>query len=217
MTDFKGSIPVGMISICDLFEDVYQATTPDWEILEQRLVAATYYGADQNQHNQHVKDRYREAEHAYDQSRLRAGKRLRKKLAAQELIAQFEDPKKDRDKQISRGRWASMSDLEMMSIFETGFALVEAVRRPIYCDRKQSENVLSEIAPPSGDRAADPGESAPAASKTKAGLQDQIREINNQLLAAGFKGRKKERNRAIRSKFQNPPSERTIRRALKPD
>jgi hypothetical protein len=105
-----------------------------------------------------------------------------------------------------------------MSEFEIEVTIVMGARQPVFFDRKSLEDeVMKELAPPDGDRAAHPGESAPAASKTKTGLQDQIREINNQLLAEGFKGRKKERNEAIRSKFQNPPGERTIRRALKPD
>jgi hypothetical protein len=52
MADFEGSIPVGMISICDLFEAVYQAITPDWQTLEERLnPSSPYYGVGQNQHN----------------------------------------------------------------------------------------------------------------------------------------------------------------------
>jgi len=167
MTDFEGSIPVGMISICDLFEAVYQAITPDRQTLEERLnPSSPHDGADQNQHNQHVKDlAYREAKRSYDQSRLRAGERLREKLVQGALIARFEDPKKDRDRQISLRRWASMGSvktlsdeqllaivagadagaIEAMGVFETGIILIDGERRQVFFDWKDAESVLSEI------------------------------------------------------------------------
>jgi hypothetical protein len=128
-----------------------------------------------------------------------------------------------------------------MSSFETGFAddhvgpgdilqlgpntVVAGARRPVFFDRKEFNNAVREITQPDGDRAAHAGESAPTAPKTRSKLQtrsrtryQRIREIDSQLRLEGFEGLQKERYQAIRSKFpKDPPTDRTIQRALKSD
>jgi hypothetical protein len=129
-----------------------------------------------------------------------------------------------------------------MSSFETGFdddhvgpgdilqsgpnTVVAGARRPVFFDRKEFNNAVREITQPDGDRAAaHDGDSAPTAPKARSKLQtrsptshQRIREIDSQLRAEGFEGLQKERYQAIRSKFpKNPPTDRTIQRALKSD
>jgi predicted DNA-binding transcriptional regulator AlpA len=205
------SVPAGMIFICRAFDTLYQTITPDWRNLEadERLKTSSPYLDDPRDKAN------REAWRSYDQARRRASQRMREALSQGALIALFWDSEKKRDQEVIPEKWASMGDFEALTVFESGTVIVGGPL--LYFDSQSFNNYVKGIAPPDGDRTAHPGGNAPAASKTKTGLQDQIREINNQLLAEGFKGRKKERNRAIRGKFQNPPGERTIRRALKPD
>jgi hypothetical protein len=208
MRDTHDPIPVDAISIRDALDTVFQSMTRDREVLEERLnPSSPHY-----KRKRKKEDAHREASRNYDQDRLRAIRWLCERLAAQ-----FLDPKTGERRRLDNQTWDLAGDLEAMLDFETGTTVVkDHGRRTVFFDRKEFDDVLKEMEP-DGDSAAHPGESAPTASKTKTGLQDQIREINNQLLAEGFKGQKKERNDAIRSKFRNPPSERTIRRALKPD
>jgi hypothetical protein len=143
MTDFGGSIPAGMISICKAFETVYQALTPDREVLEERVNPSSpfHHGLSE----QDAKCSREEAWRSYDQRRLRASEWLREKLSQGSLIAQFQ--KKKRDQQLSPHRWASMGPFKAMGIFETGIAIVAGKRRRLYFDPKEYDKFLSEIAP----------------------------------------------------------------------
>jgi hypothetical protein len=101
------------------------------------------------------------------------------------------------------------------------FVRLEGVERRVFFDRKNFDDAMKEIAPPDGDKAAHPGESAPTTSKARSELQELIRDISNQLWPGGYKGRVKERDEGIIREFEKqnrmPPSEKSIRRALKPD
>jgi hypothetical protein len=101
------------------------------------------------------------------------------------------------------------------SDFEIEVTIVMGTRQPVFFNRENFDNVIRDIAPLDGDKAA----RAPAASKGRSELHERIADIYNQLQAEGFKGRKKELYEAIQEKFKpkRPPDPRTIRRALKPD
>jgi hypothetical protein len=241
MTDTDDAIPVGMISIRDAFDTVYQTITPDRHTLEERLNPSSQYydaikkksakkktkeaprkGLRKGLKKDPVKDpkegARREASRSYGQAQLHAGEVLREKLSQGSLVVLFG---KKKPEQISRDRWASMSDFEAMLIFYEGKAIVRGKRRLLYLDRKK---FMKEIAPPDGDKEAHAGESAPTTPKALSKLQirsqeryQRIREIDNQLRLDGFKGLQKERYAAIRGKFpKDKPSDRTIIRALAP-
>jgi len=233
MKDADDPIPVptpeDTIFLSDAFVVVYRALTPDWQLLEERL-----NGAGQNQH---VKDHaYREAERA----QRRANEWLRERMlretmsqgALRALVRDPGDPHSSPPRppqtfQLSRRGWSSMSS------FETGFdddhvgpgdipqlgpnTVVAGARRPVFFDRKEFNNAVREITQPDGDRAAHPGESAPAASKRKS-TQDEIREVYARLWPNGYSGRAKQRNDDIRQDFidrdLHPPADRSIQRAL---
>jgi hypothetical protein len=144
MTDFGGSIPAGMISICKAFETVYQTLTPDREVLEERVNPSSSFHHGLSE--QDAKCSREGAWRSYDQRRLRASEWLRKKLSRGSLIAQYQ--KKKRDQQLSPDRWDSMGAFEAMGIFETGIAIVRGKRRRLHFDPKEFENVLLEIAHP---------------------------------------------------------------------
>jgi hypothetical protein len=214
MKDTDDAIPVGMISIRDAFDIVYQTITPDRQTLEERLnPSSPYYGADQNQHDQHVKDRaYWEAWRNLDQAELNASKVLREKLSQGTLVARFGKGKK-KPEQISRDRWASMSDFEAMQIFNEGKAIVRRKRRVLYFDPKNFDDFMKEIRPPDGDRAAHPGERAPSTSQARAELRrKRIRDFCNRRWPDGYTGSAKDLKQEIREFGEM--SDKTIERAL---
>jgi hypothetical protein len=116
----------------------------------------------------------------------------------------------------------------------------------VFFDRKEFVNVVREIGPPDGDRAAHPGERAATASPAPgevavpsqaadsspqvpdqgsvvrvgrpSKLRKRIRALERQVRLEGFVGREKELYEAIRQKFTGrKPHVRTIQRALKFD
>jgi hypothetical protein len=243
MKDSDDAIPVGMISVCDAFDTVYQTITPDRKTLEERLDPNSPYfdafkgakkrakkgakksgrkslkkGLEKDPEKNPKKDAKRGAWRNYYQAQLHASKVLREKLSQGVLVARFGE-KKEEAEEIGSDRWALMSDFDAMLIFNEGKAIVRGKRRILYFDR---ENFMKKITPPDGDRAAHAGESAPTAPKARSKLQarswmrhQRMREIDNQLRLEGFDGLQKERYAEIRSKFsKDKPSDRTIIRAL---
>jgi hypothetical protein len=103
-----------------------------------------------------------------------------------------------------------------MSDFEIEVTIVMGARQPVFFDRKNFDDVMKNIAPPDGDKAA----RAPTASKARSGLQELIRDFSNQLWPGGYKGLVKELDEAIMREFKKQnrkaPSPKTIQRALKP-
>ena len=180
MQDADDPIPVptpeDTIFLSDAFVVVYRALTPDWQLLEERL-----NGAGQNQH---VKDHaYRDAE----RGQRRANEWLRERMlretmsqgALRALVRDPGDPHSSPPRppqtfQLSRRGWSSMSS------FETGFdadhvgpgdllqsgpnTVIGGARRPVFFDRKEFENVLSEIAQPTS-RVDAPCETPPVKNK----------------------------------------------------
>ena len=219
MTDPHDPISEDEISIRDAFEILYRTVTQD---------ARDYAN--------------REASRSHDQSRLRASEWLRVRLSQGILIALFWDPEKKKNQQISWQRWASMgtsletlsdeqlfaiesgvspADAEALSVFETSIIIVSGVTRTVFLNRKSFDDATRDIAPADDARAAHPGERVPTASKARSELQELIRDFYNQIYPGGYKGRVKERDDAIIREFKkqnrNPPSPKTIQRALKPD
>jgi hypothetical protein len=240
MTDTDDAIPDGMISTRDAFEILYQTITPNRQTLEERLDPnSPYYdafkgakksakksatkggrkrlkkGLEKDPEKNPKEDARREAWRNLDQAELNASKRLRKKLSQGTIVVLFGKKRKTAEK-ISRDRWASMSDFEAMLIFLEGKLIVRRKRRILYLD---PENFIKEIAPPDGDRAAQPGERAPAASKDRPDHQQKVLDIYQQIWPDGYNGRAKKRDEAIMNEFQrrhkDQVSVRTIQRALK--
>jgi hypothetical protein len=209
MKDVGDPIPVGMISMRDAVGTVYRTITPDREILEERLnPSSPYYGAFPDRE---ARDKaHREACRSYDQAQRRANERLREKIIQGSLIAQCRDPKTGDILKLDP-EWASTAD------FETETALVRGERQRVFFDPKNLAGVMKEIAPPDGDSAAHPGESAPAASKRKSS-QEEIKEVYARRWPNGYSGRADQRNNAIRQDFKDrglhPPADRSIQRAL---
>jgi hypothetical protein len=141
MTDFEGSIPVGMISFRDALGAVYRTITPDWQILEERLkTSSPSYEALQKQDARD--DANREAWRGYDQAQRHAIELLRYKISQGVLVALVRDPRTGNILQLDRDEWASKSDFEME------ITIVQGARRPVFFDPKNFENVLAEIAQP---------------------------------------------------------------------
>jgi hypothetical protein len=147
MTNVGDPFPPHLIPISDAFDQVYQAINPDFEILEKRLNPSdTYYGAFQGPDAKD--DAHREALRSYDQAQRRANEWLWGRMCQGILIAWVWDIERKEEYQFIPRRWTSMSDFEMMGVFETGKAIVRGERRDIFFNRKEFENVLSEIAQP---------------------------------------------------------------------
>jgi hypothetical protein len=246
MKDADDPIPVptpeDTIFLSDAFVLVYRVLTPDWRILEELLNPAPPYYYDARQEEDAKNRARRKALNNRDKAQRRANEWLREKIIQGALRALVRDPGDPNSKpprppqtfKLSRRRWA-------MSDFETGIdgdhvgpgdilqsgpnTVIAGERRPVFFDRKEFDNVMREIAPPDGDRAAHRGESAPTTPKARSKHQarsrarhQRIREIDNQLRLEGFEGLQKERYQAIRSEFpKDPPTDRTIQRALKSD
>ena len=154
MKDADDPIPVGMISIRDARDKVCRTITPDWQTLEERLnPASPSYEVFQKQDAKCARE---EAWGNYDKAQRRAIKWLRDRISQGALVALVRDPKTGDILQLDRDKWASMSD------FEIEVTIVMGARQPVFFDRKSFEDeVMKGIAPPDGDRAAHPGESAP--------------------------------------------------------
>jgi hypothetical protein len=240
MKDTDDAVPVGMISVCDAFDAVYQTITPDRKTLEERLDPnSQYYDAFKGAKKSATKggrkrlkkglekdpqkdpqknpkeDARREAWRNYYQGQLHASKVLREKLSQGVLVARFGE-KKEEAEQLGSDRWALMSDFDAMLIFNEGKAIVRGKRRILYFDRK---DFMRKIAPPDGDRVTHPSESPPTGSKDLPDDQQKVLDIYRQLWPDGYKGRAKKRDQAIMSEFQqrhkDQVSARTIQRALK--
>jgi hypothetical protein len=216
MKDIGEPFPAHLIPIGDAFDLVYRALNPGFEILEQRLsLSDKHYDAFQGKD---VKDRANlEAWANFDQAQRHANEWIRGKMCQGVLIVWVWDREKKEEYQLSRHPWASMSDFEMMGVFETGKATVSGEKRDLYFNRESFDHVMKEITPPDGNRDAHPGESAPAASKRKS-TQEAIREVYARLWPNGYSGRAKHRNDAIRQDFKDrdlhQPADRSIQRAL---
>ena len=209
MNDADDPIPIGMISIRDARDTVCRTITPDWQILEDRLnPASPSHGALQKQDAKCARE---EAWGNYDKAQRRAIKWLRDRISQEALIALVRDPKTGDILKLDRDKWASMSD------FEIEVTIVMGARQTVFFDRKNFDDVMRNIAPPDGDKAAP----APTASKARSELQELVIDFYNQLWPGGYKGPVKERDKAIMLEFEKqkrePPDPRTIRRALKPD
>jgi hypothetical protein len=193
-----------MISMRDAVDTVYRTITPDRQILEERLNPRVPLG---------------DADHvnlygwrSYDQAQRRAREWLREKIIQGRLIALFRDPRTGDILKLDP-EWASTAD------FETETAIVRGEQQRVFLDPENLADVMREIAPPDGDKAAHPGESAPAASNRKS-TQDEITEVHARLWPNGYSGRADQRNNAIRQDFidrgLHPPAPRSIQRALGP-
>jgi hypothetical protein len=147
MKDVGDPFPPHLIPTNDAFDLVYRALNPDFKVLEQRLNPSDkHYDAFQDRDAKD--DAHRDALRSYDQAQRHTNEWLRERMCQGNLIAWVWDSKKREEDQIRSHPWASMSNFEMMGVFETGKALVNREKRDIYFNRKEFENVLSEIAQP---------------------------------------------------------------------
>jgi hypothetical protein len=152
----NNKIPAGKISIREAFETVYRTITPDWQSLEERLnPASKHYD---NLSEQDAECARREAWRNYDRAQRCANKLLRQWMSQGILIAWSRDPETGQDLQLDPDEWASMG------AFETGITdnfvapgdplqsgpntVEKDEQQAVFFDRKEFENVLSEIAQP---------------------------------------------------------------------
>jgi hypothetical protein len=127
-----------MISIRDARDTVCRTTTPDWQILVDRLnPASPSYEAFQEQDAKCARE---QAWRNYDKAQRRAIKWLRDRISQASLVALVRDPKTGGILQLDGGEWASMTD------FEIEVTIVMGARQPVFFDRKEFESVLSEFA-----------------------------------------------------------------------
>ena len=146
MNDADDPIPVDAISSRDAFDIVYQAITPDWQILAERLnPSSLYYDAF---HERHDKDRaYREADRTYHEAQWRANEWLLERIRQGTLTAWISDPDSKQVFQLDRHTGIAGNLFEPREFRSRPNKIIK-VPRTVFFDRKSFDKVLTEIATP---------------------------------------------------------------------
>ena len=146
MNDADDPIPVDAISSRDAFDIVYQAITPDWQILAERLnPSSLYYDAF---HERHDKDSaYREADRTYHEAQWRANEWLLERIRQGTLTAWISDPDSKQVFQLDRHTGIASNLFEPREFRSRPNKIIK-VPRTVFFDRKSFDKVLTEIATP---------------------------------------------------------------------
>jgi hypothetical protein len=150
MVDSEDPIPPNGVFLLDAFEYLYRASTPNWQIIEERCDPARQ--ANMGLTEDEIQKALADAWDDYDCAQLKANKLLRSWLVTGTITAYIRDPDHNSNLQLSRNGWDNIGLLQSGitsnfvgpdDLFDPGpNTVLKDARRPVFFIREDFEQTV---------------------------------------------------------------------------